>query len=73
MDDSFNPGSVIAAWLNPVMLGQLEPMLRCLLKGQQLFVKQADGSYRPKGCEMGLARAFRFEDLHQPVLRPAGV
>ena len=71
--DSFDPGTVIAAWLSPATLGELEPMLRRLLAGQQLFVKQKDGSYRPKGCQLGLARSFRLEDLHEPVVRPAGV
>ena len=70
VDDSFDPGTVIAAWLNPGTLGELEPMLRCLLKGQQLFVKQSDGSYKPKGCQLGLARSFRFDDLHLPALSP---
>ncbi|HUR89393.1 MAG TPA: hypothetical protein VMZ74_09935, partial [Ramlibacter sp.] len=71
--DSFDAGTVIAAWLSPGILGDLEPMLRRLLAGQQLFVKQVDGSYKPKGCQLGFARSFRFEDLHEPVLRPAGV
>lgn len=73
MQDSFDPGSVIAAWLSPSILGELEPVLRRLLAGRQLFVKQRDGTYRPKGCEFGLARSFEFTDLHQPKLRPAGV
>lgn len=71
--DSFDPGTVIAAWLSPAILGELEPMLRRLLAGPQLFVKQNDGSYRPKGCQLGFARSFRFEDLHAPALQCAGV
>ena len=71
--DSIDPGTVVAAWLSPAILSELEPMLRRLLAGQQLFVKQKDGSYRPKGCQLGMARSFRFEDLHAPVLRQAGV
>jgi hypothetical protein len=70
--DSLDTGAVVAAWLSPGMLGELEPMLRRLLAGQQLFVKQRDGSYRPKGCEMGFARSFQFSDLCEPALRPAG-
>ena len=73
MEDSFDSGSVIAAWLSPSILGELEPVLRRLLAGQQLFVKQADGTYRPKGCQFGLAHSFDFADLHQPTLRPAGI
>jgi hypothetical protein len=66
--DSFDAGEVVAAWLSPVTLGALEPMLRRLLSGQQLFVKQRDGSYRPKGCQMGLARSFSFNELQQTAL-----
>jgi hypothetical protein len=73
VEDSFDPGTVIAAWLSPAILGDLEPVVRRLLAGQQLFVKQSDGSYRPKGCQFGLAQSFQFVDLHSPVLRPAGV
>lgn len=72
VQDSLDAGTVIAAWLSPATLGQLEPILRRLLVGQQLFVKQRDGSYRPKGCELGMARSFDFSDLHAPAVRPAG-
>lgn len=68
VQDSFDAGNVVAAWLSPGTLGELEPMLRRLLAGQQLFVKQRDGSYRPKGFELGLARRFEFHDLHAPAL-----
>lgn len=54
------------------MLGQFEPVLRSLLGGQQLFVKQADGTYRPKGSQLGLPHSFDFADLHSPALRNAG-
>ena len=70
--DSLDAGTVVAAWLSPVKLGELEPMLRRLLSGQQLFVKQRDGSYRPKGCELGFARSFQWSDLREPALRPTG-
>lgn len=68
VQDSFNAGNVVAAWLSPGTLGELEPVLRRLLAGQQLFVKQRDGTYRPKGFELGLARCFEFGDLHAPAL-----
>jgi hypothetical protein len=63
VQDSFDPGSVVAAWLTPETLGQLEPVMRRMMAGQQLFVKQADGTYRPKGSPLGLARCFEFEEL----------
>lgn len=72
VQDSFDAGSVVAAWLNPATLGQLEPMLRRLMCGQQLFVKQPDGTWRPKGSELGLPRRFEFSDLQGPALRSAG-
>jgi hypothetical protein len=73
VQDSFDAGSVVAAWLNPSALGQLDPVLRRLMAGQQLFVKQADGTYRPKGSQLGLARRFEFADLREPALRAAEV
>lgn len=72
IQDSFDPGSVVAAWLSPGALGQFEPVLRRLLAGQQLFVKQPDGTYRPKGSQLGLPRSFEFTDLQAPALRSAG-
>ena len=66
--DSFDSGTVVAARLSPVTLGQLEPVLRRFLCGEQLFVKQRDGTYRPKGCQLGLARSFQFGELTQPAL-----
>lgn len=63
---------MVAAKLSPGLLGQLEPMLRRMLAGQQLFVKQPDGSYRPKGCQLGLARSFSFADLDAPAQQHAG-
>ena len=71
VQDLYDPGSVVAAWLSPGTLGRLEPVLRRLMCGQQLFIKQADGTYRPKGSELGLARYFEFDDLQAPALRNA--
>jgi hypothetical protein len=67
--DSFDAGSVVAAWLSPGTLGQLEPVMRRLMVGKQLFVKQPDGTYRPRGSELGLAHYFEFTDLESPALR----
>lgn len=72
VQDSFDAGTVVAACLSPGILDQLEPVLRRLLAGQQLFVKQLDGTYKPKGCALGLARSFEFSDLHAPALRSPG-
>jgi hypothetical protein len=69
VQDSFDSGSVVAAWLTPGILGQMEPVLRRLLCGKQFFVKQADGTYRPRGSELGLPRYFEFADLQSPALR----
>jgi hypothetical protein len=69
VQDSFDAGSVVAAWLAPGTLGQLEPVLRRLMAGKQLFVKQEDGTYRPRGSELGLPRYFQFTDLQAPALR----
>ena len=69
VQDSFDAGTVIAAWLSPGQLSELEPIIRRLLSGQQLFVKQADGRYLPKGWELGLAKPFQFSDLYAPALR----
>ncbi len=71
VEDSFDAGTVVAAWLDPSALGRMEPMLRRLMAGRQLFVKQADGTYRPKGSELGLTRYFTFADLREPALRAA--
>ena len=43
------------------------------MAGQQLFVKQPDGTWRPKGSELGLPRSFEFADLQGPALRNAGI
>ena len=69
VQDSFDAGNVVAAWLTPGSLGQLEPVLRRLMCGKQLFVKQSDGTYRPQGSELGLPRYFEFGDLQAPALR----
>ena len=71
VQDSYDAGNVVAARLSPGTLGQLEPVLRRLLGGKQLFVKQPDGTYRPKGSELGLAHYFDFTDLQAPDLRDA--
>ena len=65
--DPFDPGSVVAASLQPAALAQFEPVLRRLLAGTQLFVKQADGRWRPRGCALGLAQCFDYEDLASPA------
>ena len=69
VQDSFDAGTVIAAWLSPGKLSELEPVIRRLLSGRQLFVKQTEGGYRPKGWQLGLAKPFDFRDLHSPALR----
>lgn len=61
--DCFGPGSVVTASLAPEALSQFEPVLRRLLTGNQLFVKQPDGHWRPRGCTLGLAQCFDFADL----------
>jgi len=70
VQDSFDTGTVVAACLSPGTLEDMDPMLRCLLKGQQLFVKLRDGSYQPKGCEFGLPHGFLFSQLCDPAVRP---
>jgi len=67
--DTFSPGSTVAASLTPQTLDSFDPVLRRLLGGTQVFVKQADGRWRPRGCELGLARCFAFEDLLSPCAR----
>jgi hypothetical protein len=69
VEDSYDAGNVIAAWLSPGTMGRLEPVLRRLLAGKQLFVKQRDGTYRPQGSELGLAHYFDFADLQAPAFR----
>ena len=61
--DLFAPGHELAAALSPTALSGFEPMLRRLLGGHQVFVKQADGKWRPRGCSLGLAQCFEFADL----------
>ena len=63
VQDPFDAGAEVAAALQPQALTQFEPVLRKLLAGTQLFVKQADGRWRPRGCALGLAQCFDFEDL----------
>jgi hypothetical protein len=68
--DTFAPGSVVAASLQPKAVDTFDPVLRRLLSGTQVFVKQADGRWKPRGCQLGLARCFDFCDLRSPVERP---
>ena len=63
VQDPFVTGSVVAASLAPEALRQFEPVLRRLLAGTQLFVKQPDGRYCPRGCALGLAQCFEFSDF----------
>lgn len=69
VQDQFAPGSVVAASLTPQAIDEFDPVVRLLLGGKQVFVKQPDGRWRPRGCELGLARCFAFEDLLAPVPR----
>lgn len=66
--DPFEPGTVVAASLQPAALEPFEPLLRRLLSGPQMFVKQPDGRWRPRGCALGLAQCFDFEELAHPAL-----
>lgn len=68
--DTFVPGSIVAASLAPRAVNGFDPLVRRLLAGPQLFVKLADGHWRPHGCQLGLASFFDFEDLLAPVARP---
>ena len=67
--DSFATGSVVAAALAPQAVDTFDPVLRRLLAGTQNFVKQADGRWRPCGCQLGLAHCFEYSDLLTPVQR----
>jgi hypothetical protein len=67
--DSFATGSVVAASLTPQTVDNFDPILRRLLGGTQVFIKQADGRWRPRGCQLGLARCFEFSELLEPVAR----
>lgn len=64
--DTFDPGHEVEAQLAPHALAEFDPVLRRLLGGHQLFVKQADGRWRPRGCALGLARCFDYADLVAP-------
>ncbi|HEX2544874.1 MAG TPA: hypothetical protein VHL79_08350 [Ramlibacter sp.] len=66
--DPFVTGSVVAASLSAGAVASFDPVLRRLLKGQQFFVKLADGRWRPQGCQLGLGCCcFEFSDLQVPV------
>lgn len=67
--DSFAPGSAVAASLTPQTVDTFDPVLRRLLGGVQVFIKQADGRWRPRGCQLGLARCFESSDLMGAVER----
>jgi hypothetical protein len=58
----------VAAALVPAKLQEFDPLLRSLLAGTQIFIRQADGRYRPRGCAMGLAQCFELSDL---IVHPA--
>jgi hypothetical protein len=63
VQDTFDTGCVVAASLAPSTLDRFEPLLRRLLAGTQLYVKQPDGRYCPRGCALGLAQCFEFSEL----------
>lgn len=65
--DTFAPGSVVAASLAPEAVDMFDPVLRRLLAGTQVFIKQADGRWKPRGCQLGLAQCFDYSDLQSPV------
>lgn len=67
--DTFATGSVVAACLQPQAVDCFDPVLRRLLKGQQFFVKLADGRWKPQGCQLGMSCCFEFGDLLSPVAR----
>lgn len=67
--DTFATGSVVAASLAPRTVDMFDPVLRRLLAGTQNFIKQADGRWRPCGCQLGLARCFDYSDLQIPAQR----
>lgn len=68
--DTFVTGSIVAASLSARAMDSFDPVLRRLLKGQQFFVKLADGHWRPQGCQLGMGCCcFAFSDLHEPVER----
>ena len=65
--DTYVTGSVVAASLTPQACDGFDPVLRRLLAGPQFFVKQADGRWRPQGCQLGLGcRCFEFSELRDP-------
>lgn len=67
--DTFATGSVVAAALSREAADTFDPVLRRLLAGTQNFVKQADGRWRPCGCQLGLAHCFDYSDLIAPAHR----
>jgi hypothetical protein len=67
--DTYTPGSLVAASLAPHALEAFDPVLRRLLGGTQVFIKQQDGRWRPRGCQLGLAQCFDYADLQSPAAR----
>ena len=67
--DPYLEGHVMTARLAPQTLGLFDPVLRRLLGGTQLFIKQADGRWAPRGCQLGKACCFDYEELQSPTLR----
>ncbi|WP_325548035.1 hypothetical protein [Ramlibacter sp.] len=57
------PQDMVTAHVADHALMRFEPELRRLLSGAQLFVRQADGRYRPRGCSLGLAHCFEEREL----------
>lgn len=66
-DDSPDAGREINTCLTVSTLGALAPELRRLLTGRQVFVRQRDGTWRPKGSPLGLARCFESAQLQPPA------
>ena len=64
--DTYAPGSTISASLAPQAVADFDPAVRRMLATSRHFTKCADGSWRPCGCQLGLARCFDYGDLRQP-------
>ena len=60
---TFTPGTVVAATLAPQVIEAFDPVLRLMLRGTQDFVKQVDGSWRPRGCSLGFCGCFESGQL----------
>lgn len=66
-DDSPDASREINTCLTVSTLSTLAPELRRLLAGRQTFVRQRDGTWRPKGSPLGLARCFESAQLQLPA------